>query len=131
MANGPAIAVGIVLLFFAGLGFAYPVNDRGYTIVQSDELCSSSLGQFAQFFGDRSAQESCQQIKLLAYGVYGFGLIGIILVIAGAVVSGGQKEVYHNREVKGDDNPLDILKKRLAKGEISQDEYNKLRKEFE
>ncbi len=131
MANGPAIAIGIFLLFLAGLGFIYPVNDSGHTIVQADELCSSDLGQLAQFFVGRSAQESCQQIKLMSYGVYGFGLIGIILVIVGAVVSGGQKEVHHYREVKGDDNPLDILKKRLAKGEISQDEYNKLKKEFE
>jgi len=131
MANGPAIAIGIFLLFLAGLGFVYPVNDSGYTIVQADELCSSGLGQLAQFFGGSSTQESCQQIKLMSYGVYGFGLIGIILVIVGAAVSSGTKEVYHDRVVKGDDNPLDILKKRLAKGEITKEEYDDLKSALE
>ncbi len=129
MANGPAIAIGIFLLFLAGLGFVYPVNDSGYTIVQADELCSSGLGQLAQFFGGRSTQESCQQVKLMSYGVYGFGLIGIILIIAGSVASRGQKEVYYPREVE-EESPLDILEKRYAKGEISKEEFDKMKKDL-
>ena len=132
MASGPAIAFGILFLVLAGLGFLYPVNDLGYTIIQSDELCSSGLGQLAQFFGGKSTLEACQQIKLVAYGVYGLGLLGIILVIVGAVVSSGQKEVYHDREFKErDENALDILKKRYASGEISKDDFEKMKRDLE
>ncbi len=91
MANGAAIGLGIFFLVIAGIGFVYPVTDQGYSIVQVDEICSSAFGQLAQFFGGQSTQESCSQVRLMSYGVYGLGLIGIILVVAGAVVSRGAK----------------------------------------
>ena len=128
MANGVAIGIGVFFLIIAGLGFVYPVSDQGYTIVQVDEICKSGMGQLAQFFSG-SSQQSCQQIKLISYGVYGFGLIGIILIIAGSVASRGQKEVYYPREVE-EESPLDILEKRYAKGEISKEEFDKMKEDL-
>ena len=128
MANGVAIGIGVFFLIIAGLGFVYPVSDHGYTIVQVDEICKSGMGQLAQFFSG-SSQQSCQQIKLISYGVYGFGLIGIILIIAGSVASRGQKEVYYPREVE-EESPLDILEKRYAKGEISKEEFDKMKEDL-
>lgn len=37
----------------------------------------------------------------------------------------------NNKKTISNDKPIDILKKRLAKGEISTSEYHKLRKEIE
>jgi len=128
MVNGVAIGIGVFFLIIAGIGFVYPVTNDGYTIVQVDEICKSGMGQLAQFFSG-SSQQSCQQIKLISYGVYGFGLIGIILIIAGSVASRGQKEVYYEREVTEDD-ALDILEKRYAKGEISKEEFDKMKKDL-
>ena len=64
----------------------------------------------------------------MSYGVYGFGLIGIILLIAGSVASRGQKEVYYERKVE--DDALDILEKRYAKGDISKEEFDKMREDL-
>jgi len=128
MANGAAIGIGVFFLIIAGIGFVYPVTNDGYTIVQVDEICKSGMGQLAQFFSG-SSQQSCQQIKLISYGVYGFGLIGIILIIAGSVASREQKEVYYPREVE-EQGPLDILEKRYAKGEISKEEFDKMKEDL-
>jgi len=128
MANGVAIGIGVFFLIIAGLGFVYPIGSQGQTIVQADDMCKSGMGQLSQFFSG-SSQQACSQIKLMSYGVYGFGLIGIILLIAGSVASRNQKEVYYEREVE--DDALDIIEKRYAKGEISKEEFDKMKKDLE
>ena len=126
MANGAAIGIGIFFLIIAGVGFVYPVSD-GYTIVQVDDICKSGLGQLGQLFS-ASGQQGCQQVKLMSYGVYGSGLIGIILLITGSVSSRGQKEIHYEREIP--DDALDILEKRYAKGEISKEEFDEMKKDL-
>jgi|APSaa5957512535_1039671.scaffolds.fasta_scaffold08746_5 putative membrane protein len=126
MANGAAIGIGIFFLIIAGVGFVYPVSD-GYTIVQVDDICKSGLGQLGQLFS-ASGQQGCQQVKLMSYGVYGSGLIGIILLITGSVSSRGQKEIHYEREIP--DDALDILEKRYAKGEISKEEFDDMKKDL-
>ncbi len=128
MANKAAIGIGVFFLIIAGLGFVYPVSSDGYTIVQVDQLCKSTMGQFSQFFSS-SGQQACQQVRLMSYGVYGLGLIGIILLIAGSVASKGQKEIHYERE--DEDDALDILEKRYAKGEISKEKFDKMKKDLE
>ena len=127
MANGAAIGIGIFFLIIAGVGFVYPVSD-GYTIVQVDDICKSGLGQLGQLFS-ASGQQGCQQVKLMSYGVYGSGLIGIILLITGSVSSRGQKEIHYEREIP--DDALDILEKRYAKGEITKEEFDNMKKDLE
>jgi len=128
MANKAAIGTGVFFLIIAGLGFVYPLSSDGYTIVQVDQICQSGLGQLGQLFSG-SNQQTCQQIKLVSYGVYGFGLLGIILLIAGSVASGGQKEAYYER--REDDDALDIIEKRYAKGEITKEEFDNMKKDLE
>ncbi|MBT4325950.1 MAG: SHOCT domain-containing protein [Candidatus Nitrosopelagicus sp.] len=64
----------------------------------------------------------------MSYGVYGSGLIGIILLITGSVSSRGQKEIHYEREIP--DDALDILEKRYAKGEISKEEFDDMKKDL-
>jgi len=127
MANKAAIGIGVFFLIITGLGFVYPISD-GKTIVQIDGMCQSGIGQLGQIFS-ASGQQACQQVKLMTYGVYGFGLIGIILLIAGSVASGGQKEVHY--ESREEDDALDILEKRYAKGEITKEEFDEMKKDLE
>ena len=133
MANFPIIGVGILFLVIAGIGFVYPVNEDGHPIVQAHKICSSSLGQLGQFFEGQSAEESCEQIKLISYGVYGFGLIGIFFVVVGAVVSRAPEE-YYQSEAEDDnkqDTSLEILKQRYANGEITEEEFDEIKKHLD
>jgi len=118
MANGGALGIGIFFLLIGGAGFLTPnsvwnENSRGtqfadMTIPQVYELCSSGLGQLGQMFsGD--IQKACSEYRTVTYAIYGSGLIGLILIIVGAVVSGKKEDVSH-------------LEVRYAKGELSKGE---------
>lgn len=90
MANTGVVS-GAILLGIAILGFLYPINDMGWSVPQVHELCSSGLGQLGQVFsGD--IQKICLEFRYITYGIYGLGLIGIILVIVGVVISSKSKE---------------------------------------
>lgn len=91
MANGPAIAIGIFFLFLAGLGYIYPVGSDGQTIPQFNDMCKSGIGQLGQLFSS-DAQENCRIANYMTLGVYGFGIIGVILIIVGAVVPSKRNE---------------------------------------
>jgi len=97
MANKGALGVGIFFLLIGGSGFLMPNSvwnegSRGtqfaeMTIPELHDLCSSGLGQLGQAFsGD--IQKGCSEIRIVAYGIYGSGIIGLILIIVGAVVPG-------------------------------------------
>lgn len=57
-------------------------------------MCSSGLVQLGQaldsFFGG-DLQNQCTQIKYSVYGIVGIAIIGIVLVIVGAVVPSGEQ----------------------------------------
>ena len=133
MGNDVVFGVGVTLLILAAVGYFYPVNDRGYTAIQLDEFCSTGLSQLALFAGNKDVVQVCQQMKMITFGIYGAGVIGIILIIVGAVVSGERKESKHIGEVKEtdkEDDSLEILNKRYAKGEISKEEFEQMKKDL-
>ncbi len=85
MARVGVLGFGIILLVLATIGYIMP-NDMGLTIPEANDLCTSNLGRIGQLFsGD--TQQACSEMKYITFGIYGFGLIGIILVIVGALVS--------------------------------------------
>ena len=122
MANVYVVALGITLLLIATFGYFYPVNNSVYTAIQLDEFCSAGYSQLALFFGNQDIVQGCQRMKMLSFGIYGVGVIGVILIIVGAVVSEGRKT--------SDTNSLEILKERYAKGEITNEEYRRMKKEL-
>jgi len=100
MAKLGALVVGIFFLLIGVAGFLMPnsvfnENSRGtqfadMTIPEVHDLCSSGLGQIGQAFsGDM--QKGCSDIRMVTYGIYGSGIIGLILIIVGAVVPGNPK----------------------------------------
>lgn len=74
----------------AGFGYIVPINDQGWTIPSANDLCTSGLGQLGQMFsGD--AKENCRIVSMMNLGIYGFGFIGIILIIVGSLVPSGRR----------------------------------------
>ncbi len=125
MANGQAIATGFLLIIVAGAGYLYPVTDTKLTIPQVNDVCATGLGQMGQMFsGD--VIKICREFGYLMYGIYGSGIGGLILIIVGAIISGKKKE----DEPKQADTSWEILKDRYAKGEISKEEFENMKKDL-
>lgn len=65
----------------------------------------------------------------------GFGLIWILLIIGLiAILIGWRPDFIQGRKPDGDTfrkTPLEILKERYARGEISQEEYQEMRRNLE
>lgn len=141
------LVTGIVLMIIAAIGF--------FSMQQTISDCGSFTGQLGRFFSSDISQQ-CQMAQIIQLGSVIFGIIGLGLVIGGAVAKGGEQKItrwknpqkYLKEEynagyeesrssnkptIEKDDNikNLGILKERLAKGEISKEEYDELKKEFE
>ena len=90
MANGNVIIAGIFILAVAIIGYILPI-DEGYSIPQVVALCNSGMGQLGQAFsGD--IVKSCSEFNGLLMGVYGSGILGLILIIVGAVIPSKSKQ---------------------------------------
>ena len=100
MANYSVLTVGILFLIIAGAGFLMPYsllneNIRGtvyqnLTFPELSDLCNSGLGHVDKMFSS-GVQQACTEFKLISYGIYGSGIIGLILLIIGAVISKSSK----------------------------------------
>jgi len=127
MAKGGVVGFGIFLIIVAVIGVIIPIGD--YTIPQGNDLCKSGIGQLGQLFSN-DARENCLIFNYLFLGIIVFGGLGFILMIVGAVIPNSKKAIHHTKEVIGTEHqetPLDILKKRYAKGEITQEEFDKMK----
>jgi hypothetical protein len=100
---GPVI-FGIILILIAGFGYITPSGDLesimgnneaglfgDLPLVEIHELCTSGLGQLGQSI-TKGAAEQCSLVKYLTLGIYGFGVIGIILIIVGSLVPSNKRE---------------------------------------
>jgi len=119
---------GILLIFLGIVGYSIPMSITladttvELTIPKVVAFCDSGLGQLAQM--SPQVVMVCSEHNNLLYGIYGAGVLGVILIIVGAVVPSKSKE-------EEDSNSLDILKDRYAKGEITKEEFDKMKKDLE
>jgi len=119
---------GILFLFLAIIGYIFPIaGEEGYSIPQVAALCNSGMGQLGQAFSGDFVK-ACSDYNGLLMGVYGSGVLGVILMIVGAVRTGKKKEDYEKDLA---DDAIDILEKRYAKGEITKEEFDKMKKDLE
>jgi putative membrane protein len=124
MVNMGIISAGVIFLIIAIFGYIVPVSQDGHTAFQDDEICTSGgANQMGMAYGLTNVMQECQFAKLITFAIFGFGIIGIILVTVGAVVPSKSKE-------KKDPNSLEILKDRYAKGEITKEEFDKMKEDL-
>ena len=100
MVNYSVLTVGILFLIIAAGGFLMPnslwnENFQGtiyqnLTIPELSDLCNSGLGQLAKMFNS-DVQQACTEFKLMSYAIIGSGIIGLILLIIGAVIPKSSK----------------------------------------
>ena len=126
MAGTGIFVVGVFLLVIALIGYVIPI-DEGYSIPQVVGLCNSGMGELGQAFSGEIVK-GCSEFNGLLMGVYGAGILGVVLMIVGAVRTGKKKEDY---EKEVEDDAIDILEKRYAKGELSKEEFDKMKKDLE
>jgi len=120
---------GVLLILLGIVGYNFPLGNTAadpntiLTIPVAAGICNSAMGQLGQAFSGE-AVKTCSEWNNLLYGIYGAGVLGVILIIVGAVVPSKSKE-------EEDSNSLDILKDRYAKGEITKEEFDKMKKDLE
>ncbi len=105
------LIVGIVVLigmYYATTSFAFLRNS------------SSGAGQSAQVVGPTTAN-----------AIIGVGyLVGILMVLAGIFLRTPQNKMHVKVDSKEED-PVAILKRRYARGDITKEEFNEMKRQLE
>jgi len=120
---------GILLIFLAIVGYFLPMSVTladttvNLTIPKVVAFCDSGMGHLSQMLPQ--VVMVCSEHNNLLYGIYGAGVLGVILIIVGVVVP------EKSEEEEEDSNSLEILKERYAKGEITKEEFDKMKKDLE
>jgi len=92
MAREEFVLIGVLLIVLAVGGYFIPMpftvagETSSNTIPNVVAFCESGIGHFAQLSPE--IVKFCSEFNTLMLGIYGSGLLGIILIIVGAVVSG-------------------------------------------
>ena len=137
-----AVWFGILLIVIAVGGYYVPMpftlagETISNTIPNVVAFCESGIGQFAQMSPE--IVKICSEFNTLMLGIYGSGLLGIILIIVGAAKGDSKEKILHvdtgeveERSTEEHDKSIDILKERYAKGEITKEEFDKMKEDLE
>lgn len=129
--------MGIVLIFFAVPGYVISPNVINTEINQlmggntDTRLATSILSQLGIPPIDEMA-------KIAQYSFVGLGVVGAGVIIFGIIskkykpqFARSKTESAHHEDLKGESNVLGTLQDRLAKGEITPNQYQKLKRSLE
>jgi len=98
MARGIMICFGLIFLIIGFAGYTTPISVTladttvNITIPKVVAFCDSGIGQFSQMLAQ--VVLVCSEHKTFLIGIYGSGLVGIILVIVGAVTRPKKSDKY-------------------------------------
>ncbi|MEK0367708.1 MAG: hypothetical protein QQN45_07260 [Nitrosopumilus sp.] len=83
MSNIAIVSIGCLFYVIAIIGYILPIaSEVNYSIPQVVALCNSGMSQFGQSLSGDFVK-SCSEFNGLLIGVYGSGVLGVILMIAG------------------------------------------------
>jgi len=86
VANWILLIVGIILIIFAGIVYAYPAFPLGLTWTMANDICNGPLGELGKILGPQEIRQVCTMASMITMAIYGAAIIGIILIIVGIVV---------------------------------------------
>jgi len=86
VSNWVLLIVGIVLIIFAGIAYAYPAFPLGLTWTMANDICNGPLGELGKAFGSVEIGQVCTMASMITMAIYGVSIIGFILIIVGMVV---------------------------------------------
>ncbi len=78
--------MGIILIIFAGIAYAYPAFPLGLTWTMANDICNGPLGVLGKALGTQEIRQVCTMASMITMAIYGASIIGIILIIVGIVV---------------------------------------------
>ena len=132
MVNKGVIGGGISLLIVAGIGYYALGTYEGFTYPQLNDFYNSGILQcvWTEVFGKavmginymEPVAQQCENTAIIMLPIYAVGIAGLIVIGVGSMMKG---------EKKKDETSLEILKERYAKGEISKEEFEKMKKDLE
>ncbi|MEK0354300.1 MAG: hypothetical protein QQN58_07595, partial [Nitrosopumilus sp.] len=81
MSNIAIVSIGCLFYVIAIIGYILPIaSEVNYSIPQVVALCNSGMSQFGQSLSGDFVK-SCSEFNGLLIGVYGSGVLGVILMI--------------------------------------------------
>jgi len=80
------LIVGIVLIIFAGIAYAYPAFPLGLTWTMANDICNGPLGDLGKALGTLEIRQVCTMASMITMAIYGASIIGFILILVGMVV---------------------------------------------
>jgi len=132
VANGQILAIGLLLIILGFIAYITPLNVTlaenatvNLSIPKVVAFCDSGLGQFAQI--SYEVVLVCSEFKNFLIGIYGAGLIGIILLIIGVTKSDKKNDEGHEEKVVAKEEKKEtyqeILKQTFTKEEKPKEDF--------
>ena len=119
------LGIGTALILIAFVLYITHQLPTGQFAFQVNALCETDLIQLGQLYNAETSQ-LCVNVSLVIFGIYASAILGIILVIVGVVIPKSFKDKTSNEN----HNALDILEERYAKGEITKEEFDKMKEDL-
>ena len=100
------------------------------TLWDSYQMCTSTVGEIARAL-DPNVDSRCRDNIKRFYLFSGLGVLGLVVTLFSGSFSNSSKSRISETQQMGKDEAIEIARNRFARGEISAEEFEYIRKRLE